>query len=374
MRIGIDARLFTKRQYTGIARSVYEIINVWMEINHEHEYYLFSSKPIILDIDLPCNWHIIDSPWILDSAKLWNLIKLPSLIKHFEIDVYWGTNFVLPRKVTKTVYLVTIYDLALFKFKRIGAFSNTLRVKLFTKSACKKAEKVIAISKATANDIISIMGINEKKVVVSYLGGLSNDFFKDTAETIEIKNSICFNYEYFLFISTIEPRKNVITIVKAFEKFIDLTGGNHRLVLAGKRGWKCTEIFKVIEESKYKERIILPGFITDSEKAYLLKNATAFIYPSLYEGFGIPILEAFKYNLPVITTYVSSIPEVAGDAALYIYNSTNYNELTEQMIKIVDLNNHEKLELQSKMERQLKLFSWEKNAREVMNLIIEVKK
>lgn len=373
MRIGIDARLFTKQQYTGIARSVHEILKCWIEKYPEHEYYLFSRRPIYLEFELPSNWHIIDTPWIIDKGKLWTMFQLPKLIRQLDLDVFWGTNYTLPRITSnKTKYYVTIYDLALFKFKDIGAKNNTVRVKLFSKNACKKANRIIAISEATADDIVDIFGISREKIVVSYCGGLPTGYEKlDYDKSEDINSLLKFEEDYFLFISTIEPRKNIISIVKAFERFIEQTGSDMKLVLAGHKGWNCDDIYAAIKTSKYSERIILPGFISENDKAYLLNNATAFVYPSLYEGFGIPILEAFAYKIPVLTTNISSMPEVGGEAAWYIDDPLDVNALSELMVKASILSETDKQQLQEKMRSQLKKFSWEKNANEMMRIFRE---
>lgn len=375
MRIGLDARVFVYEQYTGISWSVNEILSVWKDKYPENEYFLLAAKPLYLKFDLPENWHIVNTPWIIESPKLWSAFKLPQLIEELDLDVYWGTNFVLPRKSKKTKYVVTVYDLAIFKFRGIGSFTNTLRLKLLAKSACKKADCVVTISNATAEDVQEIFGIESSKIKVSYCGGLPSGFSKVDVNGIsenDLSPYLRFDENFFLFISTIEPRKNIVTIVKAFEKYVRETNSNDRLVLAGKKGWKCKEIFQAVDDSPYKERIIMPGFISDKEKAFLLSRASAFVYPSLYEGFGIPILEAMEYDLPVITSRVSSMPEVGGNAACYIDDPLSVDDLTDKMIYVKNMTEAEKNSYNNRMEFQRKKFSWIKNGNEMMEIIKEV--
>lgn len=362
MRIGIDARLFVGKNYTGIARSVDEVLKCWEKKYPMHEFYLFSGKKISLNRSLPNNWHVIDAPWIIDSSKLWSFFKLPKIIKYLELDIYWGTNYVLPRKNRRTKYVVTVYDLALFKFQGIGAFKNTMRVKTLTKAACENANKIIAISKATADDIQEILNIPENKIVVSYCGGLSGERINSKSE---INPILMTENKFFLFISTIEPRKNIINIVKGFEDYIDRTKEKHNLVLAGKKGWRCDEIYETIENSKYRDRIIMPGYISDDDKEYLMRNAIAFVYPSLYEGFGIPIIEAFSYELPVITSNVSSMPEVGGDVALYV-DPYSVSDISMALEKMANMSDVDRMELKKGMKERVAYFSWEKNAEEIM--------
>ena len=143
-------------------------------------------------------------------------------------------------------------------------------------------------------------------------------------------------------------------------------------MLAGGKGWKCENIYRAAETSRYRDRIIMPGYISDEEKRYLLSNAAVFAYPSLYEGFGIPVLEAFDNSLPVVTTNVSSLPEVGGDAAFYIDDPLNADALACQLEKALSLSEDERKNLEDKMRRQLSKFSWDKNAEEIMRLFYKL--
>ena len=274
----------------------------------------------------------------------------------------------MPKKNGNIKYYVTVHDLAPFKIRGIAATSNSLKLKLFAKRSCLRADKVIAVSKATQKDVIDIFKIPEKKVIVSYNGGLPTEF---TSDCLVKKVCKLEKEKYFLFVSTIEPRKNLITLIKAFEKYLENTNSNIKLVLVGKKGWKCKSIFNAIENSPYKEQIILPGYVSDEEKAWLYQNAVGFIFPSLYEGFGIPILEAMAYGVITITAKNSSLCEVGGDAVLYMQNEKDTEELSQLMNKVVSMKKEEKTIFRKKMEKQVRKFSWDKNADEIMKLIMQ---
>lgn len=368
MRIGIDVTIFIDGNFTGIPRSVHEILRVWREKETEHEFFLLSNKPIKLEFDLPENWHMVVSSWIVKKGRLWKWFQLPKEIVNLKLDAFWGTGYYLPRRVRKTKYYVTVYDLALFLFKSIGDPKCERNIKIDTRNACHRADKIIAISKATANDIQRIFGMPEKKIEMSYCGGISHNYFVNQCEKPD-NQSLYFPEKYFLFLSTIEPRKNIRTIIKAFELYMDKTGNRTKLVLAGKKGWRCDDVYEAIEHSKWKDLIVMPGYVSDNDKGYLLSHAEAFLYPSLYEGFGIPILEAFAYGLPVITTNYSAMPEVAGDAGFYIEKPDDAVGLASQMHKIHSLSREKKELLEKKMTEQLRKFTWEKNADEMMHII-----
>lgn len=368
MRIGIDATPFIGKEFTGVSRSVYEILKVWINDHPEHEFYLMSPCPIHLDLVMPDNWHIVVSSYRVGGV-IWFSIVLPHVIKKLKLDAFWGTNFQLPNRVPGTKMYVTIYDLAIFRFHGIGTFSNQIKLKTTAKSSCRNANKIIAISEATKKDVIEIFDIPSNKVIVSYCGGTQS--MDDTKYDKTIKNpDLASDVPFLLFISTIEPRKNVITIVKAYE----LYRKNHpdellKLILAGKKGWKCEDVFEKIAKSPYRKDIVLPGFISAEEKIWLLQNAKAFLYPSLYEGFGIPILEAMNYDLPVITSRVSSLPEVGGNAVYYIEQPTDAKELEQQISHVLSMDKDEYNALKVRMHAQRQKFSWNKNAEEVLKII-----
>ena len=158
MRIGLDASVLRGSEYTGIPKSVYEIIKYWFFNYPDNEYYLFSSSSIKLDFDVPSNVHIIYSlpkssfieSFFSSFGKLWHLFILPKLIIHYNLDVYWGTNYIIPLfKNRTTKYIVTIYDLALFIIPDISRYTTVLKQKLFLKPSLRNADKIIAISNAT---------------------------------------------------------------------------------------------------------------------------------------------------------------------------------------------------------------------------------
>ena len=368
MKIGIDARPLTVDNFTGISNYLYQILLQWMEKHKENEYYLFSRRKICFEQEnLPENWHIVNTPGAIDIKKLWFITELPKLLKAYDIDAFWGPNFRLPRKVKGIDYYVSVHDLAIFKFKKIGAFKNSMQIKLCLKGDLKKAKKIFAISKSTKRDIVELMSVPEDKVKVTYIAG--NGAPKNNAVG-EIREELRLDSDFLIFIGTIEPRKNICSIIKGFESYCTKYGNeNLKLVLAGGRGWNCDDIYECRENSRYKERIIMPGYISASEKEYLLKNAKAFVYPSLYEGFGIPILEAFEYGLPVITSDNSSCPEVGGDAAFYV-KADDFEQLGERIQEVLSLTKTQRDEFEGRMKEQERKFSWEKCAEETMVEII----
>lgn len=371
MRIGIDARILSDANYAGIGQYLYEIIDNWKIKYPENEYYLFSRRQIFLKEQFPDNWHIVDEPWIVDNRKLWYAFKLPELIKKNKIDVFWGPNFSLPYKVKGVKYVVTVHDLAIYKFKRIGEIKNTILIRLFGKRDCQKADSVIAVSNATAKDVEEIFSIPNRKIKVCYNGVADSSEIEYSIDNV--RAIIKEQKDYLLFISTIEPRKNIERLVEGYEKYRDEFEESYvKLIIAGKKGWNCEKIYSRIEDSKYSHDIIMTGFVNEDEKKYLYENASCFVYPSLYEGFGIPVLEAFLYRVPVITTGVSSLPEVGGDAAFYLSENGDAMELAELLGYVRKMGLNDRKKLNDKMLKQVGKFSWKKCADETMKVIMEI--
>lgn len=372
MRIGIDVRsfVFDQEKMTGIGRYIYEVIKVWIKKYPDDEYYLLANGKIFLGFQLPANWHMVTDSGIFCNSKVWGTIRLPYLIKKLKLDVFWGPNFVLPARVKESKYFVSIYDLAAWKFPDTIERSNAVRLHLRAGSACKRADGIIAISQTTADDITEIFGIRTDNIKVCYCGGIAEPAVNNVNE-IRSDSCLHFEEEYFLFVSTIEPRKNVLSIIRAFEKYKERSDSTIKLVLAGKRGWHCDDIYKAAKSSAYKEDIVMPGYITEEDKRYLYRHAKLFLFPSIYEGFGIPVLEAMEYGLPVITSRISSLPEVGGDAVLYVDDPFDIDGIAGNIDKICSMSVEEAEALGKKMELQVKKFSWDNTARDIMDMFMK---
>lgn len=369
MRIGIDVRMLeTSSGLTGIATSLLETIRELNEIDHTNEYFLFSRKKINCDIRFNKNWNFIveDFP----QGMIWYNTILLNLLKKHKIEVFWNANHILPlRKVRGCRYIVTINDIAIFKIKGIGEYSNILKQHFFVKRACESAYKVIAISNATRNDLVDTLNIKPEKIVVNLLGGLQRSKVQCDYEEGKILQKFKITKKYFLYLGTLEPRKNLITLVKAFEQYRRYGFGDEELLIAGGKGWRFETTQEYIDNSDYKKSIHQLGYISNEEKVILLKNAVSFVFPSLYEGFGIPILEAMESGVPVVTSKVSSMPEVGGELAYYIDNPTNVNALMLKMKETAELDDSKRKALEAKEHIWVKNFSWRKTAEVFLDLL-----
>ena len=368
MNIGIDARN-TGKTKTGIGIYIEKIVEELNRADKENNYYLYSDGKIDFDFKLNSNFKTRENI----GGKLKFYFALPKMMIEDKLDIYWGTHYILPKRPKLNIrFVLTIHDLAINKLKTVGAVKTTLVQKLLWKKSIKRADDIIAVSNTTKNDIIEIYKVPEEKVHAIYSGTnfdneekvLSEKSKSEIEEKYKIKDT-----PFIFFISTIEPRKNIETLIRAFNYIRRREDTNLKLIIAGGFGWKYDEVLRLFETSEYKEDIIMPGYISKEEKKYLYENAKAFIYPSLYEGFGLPILEAMANRALVVTANNSSLPEVGGDAAFYYDNVLNYSELGNKIVEVINLSEDEKKKHIEQGEKQAKKFTWEKCANQTKKIL-----
>ncbi|HEX7586523.1 MAG TPA: glycosyltransferase family 1 protein [Patescibacteria group bacterium] len=286
-------------------------------------------------------------------------------------DVLWMPMHNIPffrRRGLKT--FVTIHDLAYKYFPEHFAKKDLCKLNFLGGLAKRGAKKIIAVSHSTKKDILKFYPeIPEGKIKVIYHGFDSALFFqeRDVAKEKALKNKLGIKGNYILYSGAIQPRKNLELLIKAFEIFKQKTGSPIKLVLAGGKAWLWEKTIKKSENSLYKTDIIMPGKLKFGDLGHLMRGASVYVHPSLYEGFGITILEALAAKVPVISAKNSSLAEVGGSAVVY-FNEHDPSDLAE---KIENVLTNEKLRegLVEKGLGQIKNFSWEKCARETLGYL-----
>lgn len=242
---------------------------------------------------------------------------LPMIAWMNRADIIHSLHYTHPL-LSFTPRVVTVHDLTFFLFPELHLRVKRLIMRFFTRRAMKHAAALIFVSKATQADAERMlpMGRNLRRVVPLGVADCPSELQQDRSSKAYLSR-IGVAQPYLLFVGTLEPRKNIVRVVHAFERVAE-KHPNLTLVLAGKLGWHTDEIVAAMENSPIRSRIRRLGFVSEAEKATLLRNCAVLVYPSLYEGFGLPVLEAMAANAPVITSNLSSMPEIAGDAALLV--------------------------------------------------------
>ena len=320
---------------------------------------------------------------ILDtSLYFFNYPKIDKLLEG--VDVFFAPHIFLSAVSGKCKTVTTFHDLSFEKYPEFySANKNYWHFSMNPKKQARETDKIIAVSESTKNDLVELYNINPEKIKVIYSGvnlslrearmSVANEMAtkqsRDYAQETKVRKKYNLPEKYILYLGTLEPRKNIIGLIKAFELFnIKYSILNIKLVIAGSKGWLYKDIFKTVENSPVKKDIILTGFIDDQDKSALYSLADLFVYPSFYEGFGFPPLEAMACGTPVITSNVSSLPEAVGNAAITI-NPYNLDELYRAM-EMVLTDENLKNNLIKKGHEQAKKFSWQKCARETLDFIL----
>ncbi len=362
MKIAIDINELSNSLPGGVKVYTKEITRALLKIDQSNEYFLYARKNIFKECQFPRGdrnsrifFKILKWPFLL-----WTYTRLAWEIRKQKSDILFMPIQSVPFlafKPKKIKIVATVHDLAFLKFSRHFTFKNKLLLNWHTKRAVKMADKIIVPSQTTKNDLVDLYKVKADKIKVIYHG-----YKKDHPVT---SRNAKFCVPYILFVGTIQPRKNIVNLVKAFEIFKENSKfqvPNFKLIIAGGKGWLWRETFKKIKESSVEKDIILTGAVSSQELANLYSQAKVFVLPSLYEGFGLPILEAFSYGVPVIASNNSSLSEIVGEAGLLV-NPNNPAEIAEAIKKDIE-NNGLRDDLIKKGKRRLFDFSWEKSAEE----------
>jgi glycosyltransferase involved in cell wall biosynthesis len=240
------------------------------------------------------------------------------------------------------------------------------------RKSCKRADKIITISEFSKSEIIRYLGIAEDKIVVMPCGV---DFSKyhpnyTKAEVKVITDKYHLEDDYLLYLGTLEPRKNIIRLIGAYAQLKNNTQDIPKLVLAGRKGWMYDSIFEIVKELQLEEDVIFTGYIEASETPILMKGAKAFLFPSIYEGFGMPPLEAMACGTPVLVSNVASLPEVVGDAGVLVdpLSTQSIRDGLELLLKNEDLRN----DLSRRGIERAQTFSWDKSVNIIEKVIKEL--
>ncbi|NRY60528.1 glycosyltransferase family 4 protein [Clostridium beijerinckii] len=303
--------------------------------------------------------------------RVWNYVPIRyNFLFNDKSDIYHFFNFIVPPRI-KGKIITTIHDMTYELYPETMDIRNLKRIKNDIQYSVNRADKIITVSESSKKDIIRFLNIEESKIEVIYNGVEYNKFNKSYSE--EEKNRVRYRYglpqNYILYMGTLEPRKNIESIIEAFsllKKENAPNSKNIKLVIAGKKGWLFERILNLVDKLNLKDDVIFTDYIDENDKSIIYNMASLFVFPSLYEGFGIPVLEAMASSVPVITSNVSSLPEVAGDAAILV-EAKDIKSIAKYMGKVLvdkELRNN----LIKNGHEQAKKFTWESSAEKLITI------
>lgn len=371
MKIAVDTRLLLKDQMDGLGLftqgSFKHIVAKNPTVNFififdrtPHPDFIFGKNVTSKVIGPPAR-----HPFLY---MIWYGLSLKRLLKKIKPDVFVGTNGMIPLN-TKIKNLSVIHDLNFEHHpEHLPKLIRKYYCKYFPKFA-RDADRISSVSEFSKKDIVDTYNIPSNKIDVVYNG--PNEQFKPISneEKANLQNKYSEGKPFFLFVGTLHPRKNLVNLFKAFDEFKSKTNSDFKLVIVGRKMWWTNEIENTFKGLDFKKDIFFTGRLPEEELYKITGAAYALTYVPIFEGFGIPIVEAMSCGVPVITSNITSMPEVVGDAGILI-NPFNINEISDAMVQITS---DEKLrnELIEKSILQAKKFSWEKTGDLLWNSILK---
>ena len=370
-RIWIDGFEANVPQRLGSSQVAFELIKNIEKLDHENDYtILLPAAPLP---DMPKEREGFRYK-IYKPNKFKTRVGIPLAIKlaKQKPDVFFSPTHYIPQ-FTNVPRVVMIFDLAFFHFQNLFTKRDFLQLKNWTGYSIKNAKKIITISESSKKDIERLYQVPSEKITVAYCGYDDEHYgvIKNKEKINEIKQKYNIVGNYVVFLGTIQPRKNLKKLIEAFKNIDDI-----KLVVIGKTsgpgrsGWMYQEILDLPKRLGIDDRVIFTGFMPAEEVPYIFSGAQAYVLPSLWEGFGIPALDAMACGTPAIVSNISSLPEVVDEAGLLV--DPNSVEEIEQAVKKITTDKKLREKLSKKGLEQVKKFSWEKMAKEVISVLVNL--
>ena len=372
MRIGLDG-IPLANLLTGIGHYTFELATALSLLNPADEFELVSPFPFLPEISrerLPANLQLEQARVGL-LGKRWWAVGLPFHLKRARYALFHGTNYDIPLW-NRCPTAVTIHDLSVWLLPQMHERRIVRRARRRLPIMARNATMIIAATESGRRELCEHLKVELERVSVTPYAPRRGFRPVPPERTAEVRRRLGIEDEFLLFVGTIEPRKNLITLLRAYEEL--LRAGQHRpqLVIAGKEGWLTEELFAHIRRAGLEERLRFTGYLAEKDLAALYSSCTAFIYPSLYEGFGLPPLEAMASGAPVITSRIGSIAEVVGNGALLI-EPTDAAGLAASILNLLE-NERARQHLREKGRARAAEFTWEKTAAQTFEVYREALK
>lgn len=376
MIIGIDGNEANVHKRVGISEYAFQLLMQFSRNQRAgitNQIYL-KSKPLQTLPKETTTWNYR----VFGPGKLWTQWRLPlDLYTHRpRPDVFFSPTHYAPR-FSPIPTVVSVMDMSFLRFPELFNKSDLYQLQSWTKYSVQNAARVLTISNSSKDDIIKAYNISAEKVVTIYPGIKEITTLEPRIYGMnQLQDKYHLSGNFILFVGTLQPRKNISRLIEAFARIKnhEQTKDNKdlELVIIGKKGWLYEDILAAPQKHGVENSVKFLENVTDDELTIFYKNALCYVLPSLYEGFGLPVLEAMKQGCPVITSNVSSLPEAGGDAALYV-DPEDVEDITQKITQVItDKNLRE--ELVAKGKKQVAKFSWDKAARETLEVLQQVAK
>lgn len=362
MKIAVDGRSLSKSS-GGITRYTYELITI---LSQKYNVYVITNKEVLEKYKFKSASIIYDENYSFLNGTFWLLIRTNFLCKKYNIQLFWGSQQILPLMLEKNIYyIVTIFDFVYKLFPKTMKLSNYVISKVLIGKSIKNTNKIITISKSVQNELVDFFpNINQSKIQNIYLGN-SLDIQKSDNKFIPLNQY----GDYIFLLGSLEPRKNLLNFLKIYKQMYKINK-KYKLIITGGDGWNNNEVFKYIKNNFIENNIVFTGYISDKEINTLFHNARLFVFPSLYEGFGLPLIEAAS-KCKIVASKISVFEELSE----YFNNlhlldfDIDAHEMALKILKIIEEDPNQVSTIKKNYEY---LFTWNNFGCEVNKLISDL--
>lgn len=376
MRIGLDGIPLGEIK-TGVGHYTHELARALARAAPADEFELISPHPYVNTASdegeqtSPPNLRLMRARANRLLRRRWWSLGLPLYVRRGRFDLFHGTNYDVPLW-GRCPTVVTVHDLSMFLYPETHEAHLVRRARRRLPMMARRATMIITPSQSVRRETCEHLGVGPDKVVAVPEAARRSFRPIPREETAEVRRRLKVEDEFILFVGTIEPRKNLLTLARAFDELLRGTPLRPQLVITGKEGWLTGELFSYLKGADVRERVRFTGYVTDDDLRALYSSCKAFVYPSLYEGFGLPPLEAMACGAPVITSRIPSLMETVGDAARLV-PPTDSRELAQAIIRLLEDSGERERRSDAGLRRAAE-FSWEKTAAATMDVYREALK
>ncbi|HEY3024877.1 MAG TPA: glycosyltransferase family 1 protein [Pyrinomonadaceae bacterium] len=372
MRIGLDGIPLGELK-TGVGHYTCELAHALACLAPEDEFELVSPYPYLNGDEpkraVPPNLRAVQAKVDRIRRRRWWSVGLPLYVSRASFSLFHGTNYDVPLW-NRCRTIVTIHDLSSFLYPETHEQHLAQRARRRLPRMARAATKIITPTERVRSEVWEHLGVTPDKVFAVPEAPRRSFRRVTPAETISVRRRLKIEDDFILFVGTIEPRKNLLTLARAFDDIYRTTSLRPQLVIAGKEGWLTDPFFAYLKSVNIRERMRFTGYLCDDDLRALYSSCRAFVYPSLYEGFGLPLLEAMACGAPVITSRIPSIMETAGTAARFI-SPTDFRDLAQGIIRVLEDGSEWDYRSSAGLQRAAE-FSWERTASATLNVYRQV--
>jgi glycosyltransferase involved in cell wall biosynthesis len=364
MKILLDARTVGKR-FSGVGNYVLELVRALGRLDEDLHVHLCVRGPSRLrDLSLDARFRLLEAPFSHENhplGDLWEDLVLPRRARSLGVDVLHGPAFLIPTRATDAARVVTIHDLVAFTHPKTIPRKYALYMRWLIRRAVGATDRIITVSESVREDVIRRLKADPERVDCIRLGVSERFTPPDEEEVARVRRAHALHAPYLLFVGNLEPRKNLPGLVEAFRRVVARHDGPLDLAVAGQVAWKSDALLPAMRARDVSERVRALGYVPPEDLPALYAGAEVFVFPTFWEGFGLPVLEAMACGAPVVASRVASIPEVAGDAAVLV-DPESPDSISEAILRVLT-----SPELRDGLRRQGReraiAFTWEQTAR-----------